>query len=434
MPDFDQRKRAYAYGRKCRDRAPRTEQGRWKPAKDRDPLAVLREVIRGRLPELLPIRVERMSASPFGFFRGAAAVMAADLAALPRSGILTQICGDAHVLNLGSYAAPDGRIVFDINDFDETIAAPWEWDLKRLATSLVLARRETGNGKPDCTQAVAAFACSYRSSIHNLCKLSVLELARYQVHRHLQASPVQNVLLQAQRATPQENLQRLALQSDGGRWHFHSRPPLLFPVKGKEKQRALASLAGYRETLAPERQHVFDNYRPADVGFKVVGTGSVGVRDYVILLFGRDAGDPLFLQIKEEPPSCYTRCLRPPRKVEHQGQRVVYGQRLMQAQSDILLGWTSIQGRDYLVRQLADHKATIDVKTLHGEALLQYAELCGEVLAKGHAHSANPCMIAGYLGSSPRFDHALAKFALAYADQTEKDFKRFVAAHAKTKK
>jgi uncharacterized protein (DUF2252 family) len=256
----------------------------------------------------------------------------------------------------------------------------------------------------------------------------VLELARYQVHRHLHSLPLQSVLLQAQRATPLENLQKVAAQGRNGRWRFRSQPPLLFRIKGADQKRVLASLADYRLTLAPERQRVFDNYRPAAVGFKVVGTGSVGVRDYVVLLFGRDVEDPLLLQVKEEPPSCYARHLRRSQPSVHQGQRVVCGQRLMQAQSDILLGWTSMEGRDYLVRQLNDHKAHIDVKTLRGEALRQYAEICGEILAKGHAHSANPCILAGYLGLSGRFDEAVGEFAVVYADQTEKDFDRFVAA------
>jgi uncharacterized protein (DUF2252 family) len=429
MQEIDERERAYAYGRKCRKNVPRSEHGRWKPAKDRDPLAIVREVVQGRLPELLPVRVQRMSGSPFGFFRGAAAVMAADLAALPHSGLRTQICGDAHVLNLGSYEAPDGRLIFDINDFDETISAPWEWDVKRLAASLVLGGREAGDSKTGTAEAVITFARSYRATLRRLSQLTVLEVARYQVRRSLKAVPLQSVLQRAQRATPQQNLERLALRRRNGRWGFRQQRPLLFPVPPDQKRQVLASLAAYRDTLAPERQYVFDSYRPADVGFKVVGTGSVGLRDYVVLLFGRGVDDPLFLQVKEEPPSCYARHLHSPVEVAHQGQRVVCGQRLMQAQSDVLLGWTSLDGRDYLVRQLSDHKAGIDVKALQGEALLQYAEVCGEVLAKGHAHATNPCWIAGYLGSSSNFDEALAEFARAYADQTEKDFEVFLAAH-----
>ena len=436
MRDLDQREHAYEHGRKCRNDAPRSEQGRWEPGKDRDPLAIVQEAVQGRLPGLLPIRVERMSASPFGFFRGAAAVMAADLAGLPHSGIRTQICGDAHVLNLGSYEAPDGRLIFDINDFDETISAPWEWDVKRLATSLVLSGREAGVPKSRRREAVMALACRYRSTLGQLCRLSVLEVARYQVHRSLKATPVASVLHRAQRATPRQSLKKLAEQKGKARWEFRKQPlqhqpPLLRPVRGEEKDQVLASLPAYRETLAPERQYVFDSYRPEAVGFKVVGTGSVGLRDYVVLMFGRGADDPLLLQVKEEPPSCYARRLSPPPEPLHQGQRVVCGQRLMQAQSDILLGWTSIEGHNYLVRQLSDHKASIDVKTLRGPGLVPYAEVCGEVLAKGHAHATNPCLIAGYLGTSARFDEALAEFASAYADQTEKDWESFVAANRK---
>lgn len=429
MPDLDERKRAYAYGRKCRDHVGRSEHCNWKPHKRRDPLAILRGIAKTRLAPLLPIKIQRMSVSPFGYFRGAAAVMAADLAAMPHSGILAQICGDAHVLNLGSYAAPDGRLIFDINDFDETIAAPWEWDVKRLATSLVLGGRDAKESDAHCSEAVAAFARVYRSSMQDLSKLSVLDLARYQVHRNLHTLPLESVLHKAQRTTPQENLQKFAVRDAKGQWHFREERPLLFPVKKAQQKEVLAALSAYRSSLLPERQHVFDSYRPADVAFKVVGTGSVGTRDYLVLMFGRDVSDPLFLQVKEEPASCYARYLPESRAIQHQGKRVVFGQRLMQAQSDILLGWTSMDGHDYLVRQLSDHKATIDIKTLHGEALSLYAELCGEVLAKGHARSGNPCVIAGYLGAAPKFDEALIKFALAYANQTTKDFQRFLASY-----
>jgi len=420
-------KDAYNYGKNCRERVSRVGQGEWKPRADRpDPCELIRAATAGRVPELLPIKRQRMSASPFGFFRGATSVMAADLAKLPHTGMLTQICGDAHVRNLGAYAAPDGRLIFDINDFDETIRGPWEWDIKRLATSLVLAGREAHDSGVRCKQAVSLFVRTYREFMLRFSEMTVLELARYQVHRQLQGSPVAGVLRKAEKSTPQQNLEKLAVKTARRGWRFRDAKPLLFHLPAKVVGQVLASLASYRQTLSAERQHFLDCYRPMDVAFKVVGTGSVGVRDHVILAFGRGDDDPLFLQIKEEPPSCYSPYLKSRNKV-HQGQRVVEGQRLMQAQSDIFLGWTTIAGRDYLVRQLSDHKATIEIEDLRRNGLLQYAEVCGEVLAKAHARSGDACVLAGYLGSSEKFDLAITAFAVAYANQTTEDYEHFLA-------
>jgi len=387
---------------------------------------------RGRLPQLLPIKYQRMAASAFDFFRGAASVMAADLASQPRSGITVQICGDAHVRNLGSFSAPDGRLIFDINDFDETVRGPFEWDVKRLATSLVLAGREANESDKHSKQAVGILVRAYREAMFGFSQMTVLDLARYRVHRHPHFAPLRSVLRKAERATPRHNLERLTVATAGAR-RFRHQLPLLTRLDKRTADRVLAALRSYRQTLAPERQHFFDQYHPVDVAFKVVGTGSVGTRDYVVLLLGGGRTDALLLQVKEERPSCYDRYLADLRPAEHEGRRVVEGQRAMQAQSDIFLGWATMQGRDYLVRQLADHKASIEVEDLAGDGLLQYALVCGEVLAKGHARSGDPCALAGYLGSSHKFDTAIAGFALAYADQTASDHKAFVAAVASGK-
>jgi len=416
------------YGRRLRNVFSRVEQARWKPSADRqDPMALTIAANRGRVPQLVPIKYQRMAASAFGFFRGAAPVMAADLASQPRCGLTVQICGDAHVRNLGSFSAPDGRLVFDINDFDETVRGPFEWDVKRLATSLVLAGREAHATDKQCKGAVRVFVRAYREAMFGFSRMTVLDLARYRVHRHLHFAPLRSVLRKAERATPRHNLERLTAAAGDTR-RFKQQPPLLTRVDKPTASRVLAALRPYRQTLAPERQHFFDQYHPLDVSFKVVGTGSVGLRDYVVLMQGNGKMDALFLQVKEEPPSCYHRYLPDLRPAEHEGRRVVEGQRAMQAQSDILLGWTSIQGRDYLVRQLSDHKASIETEDLAGDGLIQYALVCGEVLAKGHARSGDPCALAGYLGASPKFDTAIAAFAAAYADQTASDYEKFVAA------
>ncbi|HEX8992637.1 MAG TPA: DUF2252 family protein, partial [Anaerolineales bacterium] len=295
--------------------------------------------------------------------------------------------------------------------------------------SLVLAGREAGDRDQDCGAAVLHFAHAYRGYIRYGCELTALECARLQIHRHKEALPVASALHKAARATPQENLAKLSHKKGKNEWVFRQAKPLLFRVEKREQKLVLDSLAAYRTTLAVERRHLLDAYHPVDVAFKVVGTGSVGVRDYVVLCFGRGEDDPLFLQVKEEPPSCYGPQLsKAARRSDHQGERVVEGQRLMQAQSDLLLGWTSMEGRDYLVRQLSDHKGSIEIEDLKGDGLLQYAGICGEVLAKGHARSGNPCAIAGYLGESERFDAALKDFALAYADEATKDYHRFLRA------
>ncbi len=379
----------------------------------------------GRVPALIQLKYKLMAESPFGYFRGAAPVMAADLAVLPSTGIVCQLCGDAHVRNLGAFAAPDGRLVFDINDFDESIRGPFEWDLKRMAASLVLAGRESGHKEASARQAVEKCVARYAAQMRAFARMPSLEVGRFQVHRLSQIEPVQQALLKAERATPKHTLDQLtepASAAPGAPRRFKELKPTLTRVTGRQAAAVLAALGPYRQMLEPQRRHLLSLYRPVDVAFKVVGTGSVGLRDYCVYFEGNGPADPLFLQIKEEPASGYAPYLPDAEPPHHNGQRAAEGQKAMQAQSDPFLGWTHLAGRDYLVRQLNDHKGSIDIENLAGGGLEAYAEVCGELLARGHARSGDPLILAGYIGSGDGFAEALAKFGAAYANQTEKDW------------
>ena len=417
-----------AYGKSRRRALPRTGQGVLKAWAGRpDPLVTLLKASRGRLEELLPIKWGRMAASPFGFFRGAVPVMALDLARAPVTRIRVQMCGDAHVRNLGAFAAPDGHLVFDINDFDETMPGPWEWDVKRLAASLVLAGREAGDGGSLCAAAAEAFVFSYRTALREFSLMSALDLARFEIRRY-RRGPVAKVLEMAERATPMHSLEKLTVATRGGVRKFPKRPPLLQPLEPARAKRVIASLKAYRETVSDDRQLVLDAYRLVDVAFKVVGTGSVGTRDYAVLAFGDGADHPLFLQVKEEPPSSYAAVLHGVDRHLHEGRRVAQGQHRMQTVSDPFLGWTTLSGRDYLVRQLADHKASIQPEQLKGPALSEYARVCGELLAKAHARTGDAAILYGYCGETDRLDRAIGKWAIAYADRTEADHAAFLKA------
>ncbi len=388
-------------------------------------LALLERAERGRIPALLKLRHQLMAQSPFGYFRGAAAVMAADLAVVPSTNIVAQLCGDAHVRNLGAFAAPDGRLVFDINDFDETIRGPFEWDLKRMAASLVLAARGSGHKESAARQAVEQCIERYAAQMRAFAAMPTIEVARFQVHRLSSVQPVHDALLKAERATPLHTLGQLTEpvgSKHGGLRRFKEQKPILTRITGAQAKKVLASLGPYREMLEPQRRHFLSLYRPVDVAFKVVGTGSVGLRDYCIYFEGNGPQDPLFLQIKEESSSAYAPYLPDAQPAHHDGQRVAEGQRAMQVQSDPFLGWTQMGGRPYLVRQLNDHKGSIEIEDLAGAGLAAFAEVCGELLARGHARSGDPLVIAGYLGSGDGFAEALGKFGSLYADQTEKDW------------
>jgi len=416
----------YALGKRMRRQLRREDQAAYAPATrgPRQRLQILARADRGRITTLLPEKFRRMRASPFAFFRGAAALMAADLAALPRTGLTVQMCGDAHVRNLGAYAAPDGSLVFDINDFDETMPGPWEWDVKRLATSLVLAGEESGQSPSRCEECARRFVASYRAYLRIFATMPFAKLARYRIARRRGEPLLNEIFADAERTTPARNLRKLAVE-DGGRWRFHDRPPNLERVAGATAARVVRALAAYRATLVASRRRTFERYRPADVAFKLVGTGSVGTRDYIVLLFGNGPRDPLFMQVKQELPSCYAAYLPRAPRVDHQGRRVAEGQQMMQTWSDPFLGYTRFGGHDYLVRQLADHKAALDPAALNRRTLFEYASLCGEALAKGHARTSDGAMLAGYVGKSAKLDTAIASFASAYADQTKTDYRLF---------
>ena len=398
-------------------------------------LELVARSMRGRVPELIQLKYQLMAESPFGYFRGAAPVMAADLAQLPSTGIVSQLCGDAHVRNLGAYAAPDGRLVFDLNDFDETIRGPFEWDLKRMAASLVLAGRAAGHKDSSARKAAAACIERYAGQMRAFTRMPQLDVNRFIVHRLDLAKPVHDALSKAERATPQHTFEQLTTQISsrpassksassrpGVRCRFKEMKPMLWRVTGARAAAVVASLGPYREMLEPQRQHLLNFYKPIDVAFKVVGTGSVGLRDYCIHMEGNGTGDPLFLQIKEEVASAYAHYLPDAHPAAHNGKRTAEGQRFMQIQTDPFLGWTHIGNRQYLVRQLNDHKGSIAIEDLAGANLKAYAEVCGELLARGHARSGDAQTIAGYIGTGEAFPEAIAEFGIAYADQTVKDW------------
>ena len=383
-----------------------------------------------RIRSLIPIKYQRMAASPFGFFRGAAPIMAADLAAHPHTGIFTQLCGDAHVANLGAFAAQDGSLVFDLNDFDETIQGPFEWDVKRFCTSLLLAGREAGLSGETRRTAVTLFASTYRTAMQQFATMPVVELARFQIRRLAHLPPVPAIFRMAERSTPQHLLDKLTIPAAASSRdrRFRLQPPLQQAVSSKERAEILASLTQYSATLQPERRHFFAQYRPVDVVLRVVGTGSVGLRCYVVYFQGpsrRPASDPLFLQVKQEPASAYTPYLPQPwNGVQNQGERVHDGQRMMQLVSDPFLGYTTVDGRDYLVRQYNDHKGRLPLQSVDAATLHGYATLCAEVLARGHARGGDPATIAAYIGKSDRFADAILRFSLDYARKTRNDWRQ----------
>jgi uncharacterized protein (DUF2252 family) len=422
-------KARYEVGKRLRQRLPRDAQAECQPfsRSPQERLQVLAQVNRGRLARLLPEKYRRMRRSPFAFFRGSAVLMGADLTSHRHTGLTVQLCGDAHVRNLGAYAAPDGTIVFDINDFDETIPGPWEWDVKRFATSLVLAGEEAGQRQVRCEGSVRLFMASYRAHLRGFAAMPLVELARHLITRRPDDAVLAEIVDDARRVTPRRNLRKLTVPTRSG-FRFHDKKPDLEHVSPRTAAAVVHALKGYRDTLSANRRRLFERYRPADVAFKLVGTGSVGTRDYVVLLFGNDTTDPLFMQVKQEIPSCYAPYLRSVGPVDHEGRRVSEGQQMMQTLSDPLLGYTRFDGHDYLVRQLADHKAALDPSQLDRRTLFTYATLCGEVLARAHARTTDAATLAGYVGAADTLDRAIAEFAAGYAVQTKADFTEFARA------
>jgi uncharacterized protein (DUF2252 family) len=418
----------FGAGRRLRRQLPRPAQAEWvlvKPTPER--MRPLEQANQGRIPQLIAEKYRRMRVSAFAFFRGSAPLMAADLAHTRSTGVTVQICGDAHVRNLGAYAALDGTLVFDINDFDETTAGPWEWDVKRLAASLILAGEETGQSAATCEEGIRLFVRSYRDFLNRFAAMRYATLSRYRITRQQHTPLLDAILLEAERVTPRRNLEKLTFERLG-RMRFHDRPPTLEHVPARVAAEVIDALGPYAATLNASRRHTFERYRPVDVAFKLVGTGSVGTRDYVVLLFGNGPRDPLFIQVKQELPSCCATYLRHGRSPQHEGRRVAVGQQMMQTLSDPFLGYTRFGGHDYLVRQLADHKAALNPAQLDRRTLYEYAILCGEVLAKGHARTGDAALIAGYAGKSSKLDTAIAGFAAAYAEQVKTDYRFFCRA------
>ncbi|MFF6996097.1 DUF2252 domain-containing protein [Streptomyces sp. NPDC008313] len=404
-----------------------------------DAVTAVEESGRGRISRLTPLRVGRMAATPFAFLRGSAGLMAYDLARTPMTRISAQICGDAHAANFGLYADARGGLVIDLNDFDETVPGPWEWDLKRLATSLVLAGREAGADEDVCRAAAHDAAGAYRRTMRLLAKLPALDawnaIADEELVSHTDAHDLLGTLERVSEKARANTSGRFAARSteateDGGR-RFVGAPPVLSRIPEAETAAVAAALESYLSTLAQDRLPLLARYAVHDVAFRVVGTGSVGTRSYVVLLLDH-RGEPLVLQVKEARPSALVPHLAtaglPVPGVEHEGRRVVLGQKRMQVVSDFLLGWTTVDGLPFQVRQFRNRKGSVDPAALAADQIDDYGRMTGALLARAHAHSADPRLIAGYCGKNDELDEAIAAFAVAYADRTEADHTRLVAA------
>jgi uncharacterized protein (DUF2252 family) len=434
-PKIERRKQGKALREKC----PRTLQAEWKPrSKSQDIIKLLEESDTDRIAGLIPVKYQRMSVSPFTFFRGTAIIQARDLANARVSGVTVQACGDCHLANFGGFASPERVLVFDINDFDETFPGPWEWDVKRLGASLILAARDRSFSKAAADEAVRAAAASYRERMAEFAEMKVLDTWYAQVtidaiKEYFRRDPDISARLakkqkKALSQTSEAVIPKLTAVVNGIR-KIADNPPVIYHFQeftGNFEKQHVKFIEEYKNSLHADRRHLYERFHWQDTAIKVVGVGSVGTRCYLSLLLADD-DDPLFLQVKEARRSV----LEPPRgksRYAHQGRRVVEGQRVMQAASDIFLGWTGTTGHDYYVRQFRDMKVSAEVETFRPGTLVAYASLCGWTLARAHAKAGDAAMIAGYLGSSEQFDDALAKYSEAYADQAERDFKTFQTA------
>ena len=457
-----------ALGRAARVTVPRSAQGAWEPAADRpDPVALLESQAASRVQELVPIRYGRMLVSPFTFYRGAALIMASDLSATPRSGITVQACGDAHLSNFGVFASAERSLIFDLNDFDETLPGPWEWDVKRLAASLAIAGRDRGFSDKERADVVLETAGAYRTEMAKLAGMRDLDVwySRMDIEKVLQeigdelgltspkgaakgAKGLSKVKARADKAVAKaktkDSMQALEKLTEvvDGETRFVSDPPLLVPIEEvypEEQGEALTEafhglLRSYRSTLQSDRQHLLSQFRFVNIARKVVGVGSVGTRAWVLLLVGSDGTDPLLLQAKEAQASVLEAFVGKS-QYTNEGQRVVAGQHLMQASSDIFLGWERVTGldgveRDFYLRQLRDWKGSADTDQMVPSGMAIYGRLCGWTLARAHARSGDRIAIAAYLGSGKSFDNAIAAFAETYADQNERDYDALAKAAA----
>jgi uncharacterized protein (DUF2252 family) len=439
-----------AAGKAARRRTSRKACGDWEPAAGRNPIAILKRQNKTRVPELVPIRHGRMAVSAFTFYRGGAGIMAADLGAAPHTNLMVQLCGDAHLSNFGVFAAPDRRLIFDINDFDETHQGPFEWDVKRLAASFAIAGRDRGFKTGECHAAVAEAVGEYRREMRRLAGLRTidvwyqrLDLEALEQYRSAvsgkAAKGYDRAVAKAERKNSLRAFGKLTHSVDG-ELRIISDPPLIVPAEelandDRQYQAVMARLqdllAAYRRTLPGDVRHLAEGYRYVDLARKVVGVGSVGTRAWIVLLLGRDDQDPLFLQVKEAEASVLEGFAGRSR-FNQEGRRVVEGQRLMQAASDIFLGWLTAEGpdgkaRDFYVRQLWDGKGSAQIELMTPKTMGLYGRLCGWTLARAHARSGDRVAIASYLGKGDAFDRAICEFAEAYADQNDADYKEFKA-------
>jgi uncharacterized protein (DUF2252 family) len=434
-----------ALGKDARKGTPLEEHAEFGPDEARDPVGLLLEQAKSRVPELVPIRHGRMLVSAFTFFRGAALPMAADLATTPTSGLQVQLCGDAHLSNFGVYASPERELVFDVNDFDETLPGPFEWDVKRLAASLAVAGRENGFHRKHRRKIVLAAAKGYRKAMHGFAQETFLDVwythldiedALGQFRSQMKAkrfTTAEKMLAKAHTRDSTQALRKLTTVVDGRR-RIVSDPPMVVPIEelfadvraGEVYEQIRAVLGKYRRTLQSDRRHMLEQFTLVQVARKVVGVGSVGTRAWIVLMDSGDGVEPVFLQAKEAQPSVLAEyCGRS--QYTNQGERVVAGQHLMQAESDIFLGWTHVPGpdgvdRDYYVRQLKDWKFSLPIERTVPSGMTIYARVCGSTLARAHARSGDRVALAAYLGGSDAFDQAIADFAESYADQNERDY------------
>ena len=437
-----------AAGKALRTKVTRGSHAEWTPPANRpDPISVLLQTDRGRLPELLPIRYGRMKQSPFAFYRGSAAIMAWDLSKTPHTGIRVQACGDCHAANFGGFASPERRLIFDINDFDETLPAPWEWDLKRLAASIILGLREIGLSDGQCKDGVFTLAQSYRRHIHRFAKMHALDVW----YSHVDADEFvreaktpaakerwREIEAEARKDTGEHIVPQITRVKNGHR-RIADHPPLVYHPRESDliRKHVVAMFHRYRSTLPDERRILLDRYQIVDVARKVVGIGSVGTRCDVALLVGNNNG-PLLLQFKQALPSVLEPYAGKSRYSNH-GERVVTGQRMLQSASDVFLGWThDDQGHHFYFRQLRDMKMKLDLSHMRKADWFEYVGICGWTLARAQARTGDAARIAGYLGNSDKFDSALVKFAVCYAQQTDRDYELVLKAiragrlHART--
>lgn len=430
----------YAIGRSLRNQVPRSALGSWSASEGRtDPVQQIIASHEGRVDRLIPVRIGRMTASPYAFLRGAAAIMAGDFAHLPSTGITPVICGDAHLGNFGFYASPERDLVFDLNDFDEAHPGAWEWDLRRLVTSVWVAGRHNGSPERGCKEAVARCVAAYREHMAYLAEQPLLarsyerlDLGRLRTTatRDTLRKEMKRAAKRARRRTSDRALPRFTQQRDGTR-HIVAEPPLITRLDRAEADQIAQALDSYLQTLPSHWARILAGYRIVDVAHKVVGIGSVGLRAYIALCQGSSPDDVVFLQLKQARRSVIAPFVHGDSAWHsHQGQRVVEYQQALQTVSDPLLGWTTVGDHQYYVRQFRDMKGAVSVDGIDARALADYAGICGLLLAKGHARTSGASMIAGYVGTSDKLDRAMCRFARSYADQTERDYGALLAAVA----